>query len=195
MTPFLDYSLILWGKMFHIGHWGDLTCFNHLCIRCLPFLSDNDRYCMSPTQLYFSVSCSWSMLDVQATFYRGTTQTRKRGRRFNPVTVFLVNDPITHNLFDNTAAGLRPFWIFLPSQQKWLGPLTGNKRQYTLWAEPPRLAIDFLSKEKKRGFAWIASNLWSSCRPNFWSSKSCLLSSNWSPSASICVLIMINWWS
>ena len=46
----------------------------------------------------------------------------------------------------------------------------------TMRAQPPLI---FLSGEQKGGSAWITSNLWGSHSPNFWTSQSCSLSSNW----------------
>ena len=47
----------------------------------------------------------------------------------------------------------------------------------TLRAEPP--FAFFFTEERKGGSAWIASTLWSRRIPNFWTSQSCFLSSNW----------------
>ena len=54
---------------------------------------------------------------------------------------------------------------------KWLGPLTCNKQQFT---HEQSLLLSFWARRSKGGFAWIASNLWNCCSPNFWTSKSCL---------------------
>ena len=60
----------------------------------------------------------------------------------------------------------------------WISGFSQNFRKApTLRAEPP--FVFFFTEERKGGSAWIASTLWSRRSPNFWTSQSCFLSSNW----------------
>ena len=48
-----------------------------------------------------------------------------------------------------------------------------------------------LTRRRKGLSAWIASSLWSHSNPDFWTSQSCFLSSNWFFNASIHLLIKL----
>ena len=72
--------------------------------------------------------------------------------------------------------------------------LNWNNCSVTIWAEPPLI---FLSEEQKGDSAWITTNLWGGCSPNFWTSQSCSLSSNcfFFSVASIYSSLLRNLWS
>ena len=74
------------------------------------------------------------------------------------------------------------------------GDLTKNFGRHN-WFRATQLRARWLSGDltrRRKGLsAWIASSLWSHSNPDFWTSQSCFLSSNWFFNASIHLLIKL----